>query len=325
MDTTTTLTGMALDVRRVHRGSNARKVHLDTYRKNRQIQQKTQAQSKETLLSDFVAQPAHQPVAQVVSSQTVAPAMRAAEQVIETQPINYSQSVLTANLSAITERQLAKSENISSLHHLTTIVVGGLACCMLAVGIFTFVWKADTQAVVAQPISNSIIEVEAPASSAIANNPALPENSPSVPSVTSPYQPKRLAISSLGINAKIEAVGSAANGIDTPRSYGLVGWFNKSAPLGSAGPTVLVGHQGAGTAVSRLSELKTGELITLSNGKSQNFTYRVSKKAEYGKNQLPMESIMKTSSLNRLEIITSSGPWQSSASNQITITADLVL
>lgn len=242
-----------------------------------------------------------------------------------------SHSRMSANLDALYNQlpltaQIEKNKTSASAAHVRTIVASALACGILSVSIFAFTTKYDSQPVVAQPIGSPVIEVEAPINAAPTGTPVASKNESVVHA--DPNDPVRLIASSIGINARIDGLGTTPEGlIAVPKSYGTVGWYNKGSTPGKSGPAVLVGHYtgGYGGVFDKLQDLKDGDLITVKNGKGQAFTYRVTKKAQYQKDQVPMAEIFKKSDASRLEIITCAGKWQSNTyDNRLVVSAELV-
>lgn len=112
-----------------------------------------------------------------------------------------------------------------------------------------------------------------------------------------------------------------------PKSYGIVGWYNKGAVPGQPGPAVLAGHYTGGNkgVFDKLKDAKDGDLITVANGRGQTFTYKVTAKNEYDKDKVPMAELFKNSVDSRLEIITCSGKWQTSQyDKRLVISAEIV-
>lgn len=214
----------------------------------------------------------------------------------------------------------------ASAAHVRTIVASAVLCGVMAVGIFSFIGKYEYQPVTAQPIASPVIEVETPV--AAPSNGASAGNNEVVPINNEAMQPIKLVMSSIGVNASVEALGTTPAGlIAVPKSYGVVGWYNKSSVPGKAGPAVLVGHNtGHSNGVfDNLKNLKNGDLVTTSNSKGQSFTYRVTIMKEYEKDNVPMADILKPSEQSRLEIITCAGKWRSNNyTNRLVVTAELV-
>lgn len=237
---------------------------------------------------------------------------------------------IEANLDALYSKSLtdmiARNTTSASASHVRTIVGSALACGVLAVGIFSFMGKFDYQPVVAQPIGSPVIEVE---SSNVKNPSGTPTAANSTtPDAVDPAHPVRVVISSIGVNAPVQGLGTTPEGlIAVPKAYGVVGWYNKGAIPGKPGPAVLVGHYagGNGAVFDKLNGLKNGDLITTTNGRGQSFTYKVTAMNEYEKDKVPMAQIFKSSSESRLEIITCAGKWQSKTyNNRLVVTAELV-
>ncbi len=242
-----------------------------------------------------------------------------------------AQNRISANLSALYNQKpltehITKNKSSASAAHIRTIVASAVLCGVLSVGIFAFTGRYDAQPVVAQPIGAPVIEVEAPLNSAPVGAPVAAKDDSVVHA--DPNDPVRLIVSSVGINARVDGLGTTPEGlIAVPKSYGTVGWYNKGSTPGKPGPAVMVGHYtgGYGGVFDKLQDLKDGDLITVKNGKGQSFTYKVTKKSEYEKDKVPMAEIFKKGDSSRLEIITCAGKWQSTTyNNRLVVSAELV-
>lgn len=222
--------------------------------------------------------------------------------------------------------QITKNTQSASASHIRTIIVSALACGVLAVGMFSFMSSYDSKAVVAQPVGAPVIEVEAPAVQPAAGSP-ISQSSAGVPAVD-PTHPVRLVISSIGVNAPVEGLGTTPDGlIAVPQSYGVVGWYNKGSVPGKPGPAVLVGHYtgGNGGVFDKLNDLNGGDLITTTNGRGVSVTYKVTAKNEYDRDKVPMAELFKKSSDSKLQIITCAGKWQSkNYDKRLVLTAEIV-
>lgn len=207
--------------------------------------------------------------------------------------------------------------------HLKTLTISALACGMLAVGVFTFFARVDSAPIVAQPVGPAVIEVEVPVNNTTQGNAA-----DSSVVAADPNHPVRIVISKAGVNAPVMGLGLTHDGlIDVPEAYGVVGWYNKGVLPGQNGPAVIVGHytEGLGGAFDKLHQIEEGDLITVTNGKGQNFTYKMTKKKEYDKAKVPMQQLFATGDKSRLEIITCAGKWQSNDyDKRLVVTAELV-
>jgi LPXTG-site transpeptidase (sortase) family protein len=239
-----------------------------------------------------------------------------------------------ANLRALyarplTEQIAASSENSASASHMRTIIASAFACGIMAVGIFTVFGNYGSQPVIAQPIGSPVIEVEASTPQPQAGAPvATPSKQGSDIIPADPSHPVRIIMSSIGVNAPVQGLGTTPEGLmAVPKSYGIVGWYNKGAVPGKPGPAVLAGHYTGGNkgVFDKLQDAKDGDLITVANGRGQTFTYKVTAKNEYDKDKVPMAELFKNSVDSRLEIITCSGKWQTSQyDKRLVVTAEIV-
>lgn len=111
-----------------------------------------------------------------------------------------------------------------------------------------------------------------------------PDQSPPLPVAAAPavadamHIPTRIVIPAIDLDAPIETVGwSQVQGVSTwdiPNHF-AAGWLKTSAPLGSAGNTVLDGHHNIlGEVFRRLVDLTAGDLIDIYAG-DQVFVYQV--------------------------------------------------
>ncbi len=236
---------------------------------------------------------------------------------------------LEANLKALYTPTLTEqmtSANTSSASHIRTVVASALTCGVLAIAVFGFVTRLDAQPVIAQPIGAPVIEVEVPVAQTAPKG--KPSSSANDRVARDPSHPVRLVISSIGVNAQVDGLGTTSEGlIAVPQAYGVVGWYNKGAIPGKPGPAVMVGHftGGYGGVFDKLGDLKNGDLITTTNGRGESVTYKVTRKKEYAKDKVPMQKIFEKSNDSRLEIITCAGKWQSdSYDNRLVVSAELV-
>lgn len=239
-----------------------------------------------------------------------------------------------ANLRALyagplSQQIAASSENSASASHMRTIVASAFACGIMAVGIFTVFGNYGSQPVVAQPIGSPVIEVEAATPQPQSGTPVANNNKVGNDIIPAdPSHPVRIIMSSIGVNAPVQGLGTTPEGLmAVPKSYGVVGWYNKGAVPGQPGPAVLAGHYTGGNkgVFDNLKNAENGQLITVANGRGQTFTYKITAKNEYDKDKVPMAELFKNSVDSRLEIITCSGKWQSSEYNKrLVVTAEIV-
>lgn len=365
MDFVTTTTGHVAKQPRVHHAAKRRKVYLDTYAKHRAVesskpaarQPERQQQALASIpMSYDTTQHLKQPKKQrsphtlrALSKRAItltrahynvlarpqAPAVAAVvrqypqpnQAPTQFNPSNAQQ--MEANLQALYQpsltEQLQKSSTKSD-NHIRTIMASALACGVLSLSVFAFVTRVDTQPVVAQPVGSHVIEVEVPTKQSQPKGKQAPVVSDFV--ARKPTDPVKIVISSIGVNAPVQGLGINNKGqIDVPKSYGVVGWYNKGKTVGEAGPTVLVGHyaSGGGAVFDRLDGTKNGDLITVTTQEGKNYTYKITKKVQYPKDKVPMKQVFKSGDESRLEIITCQGDWSgSNYNNRLVVTAELV-
>lgn len=358
MNPTTSTASLRLNAARESRADEKRRVHLDTYAKRRS----QEAARTAALQPDRVRSAAIASIPMEVNEIPFVQAGRTVQQKAhslkaisrraillsrsrnvlssphhtakpQTPSSSYAPSVqqeqrLAANLEALYKPSLTDQllhSNSKSASHVRTVVLSALTCGIVSLSAFMFLTRVDAQPVIAQPVGASVIEIEAPASSAPRGR-AAQANSGVVAS--KPTDPVRLVISSIGVNAQIHGLGTTPDGlIAVPKAYGLVGWYNKGKTVSEAGPTVLVGHYagGGGAVFDRLGSAKNGDLVTVTTKEGKNYTYKITKKAEYHKDKVPMQKVFASSDKSRLEIITCQGAWQGNTyQNRLVVTAELV-
>lgn len=288
-----------------------------------------QPSSHKTYLDTLVRRHQHAVAAAPVAEETVVHSSLSSEtEALLDDP--EKEARLEANLRALytpsLTDQLAKSSTSASAAHVRTIVASALTFGILSFGVFSLVSNYTSQPVVAQPIGAPVIEVAS-------SNTDTPRGTPVASNATGyvatdAAHPVRIVISSIGVNAPVEGLGTTPEGlIAVPKSYGVVGWYNKGSIPGKPGPAILVGHYTGGNkgVFDNLQNLKDGDLVTTTNGKGESFTYRITAKKEYDKDKVPMAELFKKSNDSRLEIITCSGKWQANNYNKrLVITAELV-
>ncbi len=140
--------------------------------------------------------------------------------------------------------------------------------------------------------------------------------------VHAPY-PVRLVIASIGVDAKIEAVGlepdtSGADSTNAGESTVAVpgrteaGWYKFGSTPGEAGATVLAGHVDLGGAEGvfwDLTELEGGSAIEvhLSDGSVAN--YRTIRGTDFSRDTLPSAELFRQSGAPALHLITCGGEF----------------
>ena len=129
--------------------------------------------------------------------------------------------------------------------------------------------------------------------------------------------PARLKIPSLGVNAKVESVGVKADGtMATPSNFDNVAWYSLGAKPGGQGSAVFAGHVNNALLRSgvfeRLSQIKTGDYVTVEDSTGKVLVYRVTSMEVY-QSDAPTGALFAATGASRLVLITCDGDWVPSA------------
>jgi hypothetical protein len=130
--------------------------------------------------------------------------------------------------------------------------------------------------------------------------------------------PVRLGLLNLGVRATVQGVVTTGGVLGVPDDPARVGWWTGSVrPGSSAGSTVLDGHvdsavSGAG-ALFRLAELSAGDLLSVTDARGRDWTYRVYGRQVYAKHQGLPPALFSTTGPARLVLITCGGPFNAAA------------
>jgi sortase A len=230
-----------------------------------------------------------------------------------TQPNKTKSSLLIADTTASFYEDIPTKLQAptASAQHIRTIIMSAILCGVLATGLYSTL-----------PRQNSPNQAVVQASSRHAS----PTETVRQIKGSAPLQ---FSAGEIKINAPIEQLSTTAKGaIDVPKSWNVVGWYDKSSLIGAPGPAVLVGHYsaGQGAVFDNLQTLNKGSRITITSKDNTQHTYVVTKIAQYSKGEVPMHQILKQSTNSRLEIITCAGTWDSSTyDKRLVVTAELII
>ncbi len=132
-----------------------------------------------------------------------------------------------------------------------------------------------------------------------------------VPVVYSP--PKTLKISSIGVNANVEAVGlDSQKRMGVPSTWGDVAWLKTGYYPGQTGNAVIDGHLDSATAPAvfwNLSKLIPGDKIQVTDANGKTLTFIVTRKAAYPYNNFPINEVFGATDKPMLNLITCDGSW----------------
>jgi hypothetical protein len=136
---------------------------------------------------------------------------------------------------------------------------------------------------------------------------------------TTPDQPVRVGIQSLGIAAPVAPVGiDITQGVlGVPPPIGRTGWWKDGASPGMrAGSILIAGHVdsalGGPGAFFKLREARPGDRVTVATRGGRTFTYRVVSVRDYLKRDLPPD-VYSIKGRPRLVLVTCGGPFVQSA------------
>ena len=134
------------------------------------------------------------------------------------------------------------------------------------------------------------------------------------PATASPGRPEKLELPSIGVTAAVREVDSVQGVLQVPDDVSQVGWWEHSAPAGSAvGTTVIDGHidsaaAGAG-ALYRLADVSPGDSIVVRTDTGRTVTYRVQARRVYVKTQGLPADLFSQQGPGRLVVISCGGPF----------------
>jgi sortase A len=163
-------------------------------------------------------------------------------------------------------------------------------------------------------IAAALATAEALLSSGQANRSGPPATPTPVPSL-----PTRLIIPAIGVNAAVEHIGLATDGgMDVPKQWADVAWFDEGPAPGQAGNATIDGHLDSTTAPAvfwRLGALKPGDQVLVVLANEQTIAFNVRAMAHYPYNQAPLQQIFGPSTSINLNLITCGGSWDAFTKN----------
>jgi LPXTG-site transpeptidase (sortase) family protein len=132
--------------------------------------------------------------------------------------------------------------------------------------------------------------------------------------------PAVLRIPKLSIEAAVESVGQDSRGnMDVPKMAQNVGWYNLGAMPGEQGNAVMAGHldtvTGAPAVFYDLAKLQLGDGLTVEDEHGNEYRFTVTEKRTYPTDEFPLQEVFGTTEKFRLNLITCSGSFDSTAKN----------
>jgi sortase (surface protein transpeptidase) len=102
---------------------------------------------------------------------------------------------------------------------------------------------------------------------------------------------------------------------------GDAGWYRYSAPAGSIGPTVILGHvdsaQYGEGVFFRLGRLRSGDQVVVANADGSVVTFRVNTVSEVSKSKFPTQSVYGATSGPAIRLVTCGGRFDSATGNYL--------
>lgn len=147
---------------------------------------------------------------------------------------------------------------------------------------------------------------------------------------TTPFQ---ILIPSIGVNARIDALGLTSDGkMAVPANFTSVGWYKLGAVPGDVGNAVLGAHVDNGGAISgvfkHLKDLAIGDSISIVDSSGVTRTFRVTARDVFDRNMRDTSKVFGGTDKRQVKIITCDGEWlksENTYANRLVVTAELVL
>jgi LPXTG-site transpeptidase (sortase) family protein len=128
-----------------------------------------------------------------------------------------------------------------------------------------------------------------------------------------PGKPIAIEIPAIGVDARVVNLGLNPDGtLEVPDEFSDTGWYRRSAEPGLNGPAVIVGHVDSftGPAVfSGLEQLRSGDLIRVTNSEGVFFVYQVQRGEWHEKNKFPTQGVYGATIGSTLRLITCGGDF----------------
>jgi Sortase domain len=140
-------------------------------------------------------------------------------------------------------------------------------------------------------------------------------------SSSDPAPPRHIAIPAIGVSAKVIPLGLNRDGtIQTPKQWGVTGWYTHGPTPGEGGPAVVVGHidSKSGPAVFyRLRALLPGDLIKIVRSDHTTVRFRVQRTERRPKSHFPSERVYGPTHEATLRLVTCGGSFNPSTGHYL--------
>lgn len=130
--------------------------------------------------------------------------------------------------------------------------------------------------------------------------------------------PVRLVISSIGVNATVEALGTNTSGaMATPKKVADVSWYSLGSKPGESGNAVFAGHVNNALTTAgvffHLAEARVGDVVEVYDASGSVRVYHITRLAQYQAGTAPTQTIFATTGPSQVVLITCAGDWVPSA------------
>lgn len=125
--------------------------------------------------------------------------------------------------------------------------------------------------------------------------------------------PIRVSVPRLNISSSLQNLHLLKNGaLQAPTKWQVAGWYSNGTRPGDVGPAVIAGHvdSTSGPAVFfRLSSMRTGDKIQVTESGGKVLTFIVTAKHAYPKNKFPSQTVYGPTALPELRLVTCTGDF----------------
>ncbi len=143
------------------------------------------------------------------------------------------------------------------------------------------------------------------------------------------FVPTRLKVPSVGIDAKVDPVGTRQDGtMATPGNFTDTAWYKDGGIPGGQGNAVFAGHVNNALTLpgvfGHLNQVHLGDYVTVQDIDGHTLVYKVTAIDQYPADEAPAASIFATTGPSQLVLITCDGEWvpaQKSFDKRLVITA----
>lgn len=141
--------------------------------------------------------------------------------------------------------------------------------------------------------------------------------------------PVRLQVASIGVDSKLMALGVEDDGsMEVPPGAFPAGWYTEGPVPGELGPAVIAGHvdQNGPGVFFNLHKAKPGDLITVTRADGSKPVFRVTRLAQFPKDEFPTSEVYGDLDHPGLRLVTCGGVFNSKTGHyedNIVVFADL--